>query len=311
MNTCLQFILSHILYDLIHMNKTSDIPLYLIESFLKVVESPSLLAAAEKLGLTQSALSRQMKAIEEHLPQKVFTFDGRKKVLTHYGQTVYNLLAPQCAPIQGLITQASLLLSNPENAHVRICGRGELLDSIASRLSFSGKVSFYSMESSQAYESVLSRKCDIGIIHSLRDTSELVVKKIFSNRLRIVVSKGLLKSKPETKRGLSNKLRNLSCVLYKSDDLAVERFLGDHDLYMKDLNILRIYPNYSALIKMMDAGIGWSVIPSNIKIDEKKYQIFEFSGLSKDQRDFYLCFRRELKEAIWYRALINEFNDFT
>lgn len=289
------------------MIKNPPVPLYLIESFLKVVESQSLHTAAINLQLTQSALSRQMKTFEEYLPRKVFTLEGRKKVLTAYGQTIYDLLVPQCAPIQGLINQATLAHSEPKNAHIKICGRGELLDPIASSLRFGGKVSFYSMESNQAYENVLARKCDIGIIHSFRDSSELIVKKLFSNCLRIVVSKNLMKTKPTTPRELSIRLQTLPCLLYKFEDPAVESFLNEYDINIKDLDIVRIYSNYSALIKMMEADMGWSIIPSNVRFDDSKYQIFENRKSSRNRRDFYLCFRRELKEANWYRPLINEF----
>ena len=288
------------------MNTKSSIPHYLIESFLAAVQGPSLQEAAERLGLTQSALSRQMQLLEELLPHKVFTFEGRKKVLTKYGRTLYDLLMPQFSQTQGLIDQASLLFAEPGKAHIKICGRGELLDSVASQLKFDGRVSFLSMDSAHALNAVLNRECDIGIVYSSVDSPELILKPFFTNRMRIVIPKALLKTKP-SKDDLAAKLQKLPCLLYKMDDPIIEKFLREYELNFKDLNISRIYSNYSALIKMINADQGWSVIPSNMKIDESDYHVFQLTGRSQDERNFYLCFRRELKDAVWLKDLLNQF----
>jgi DNA-binding transcriptional LysR family regulator len=289
------------------MNKLKHIPLYLIESFLAAVEGPSFQEAASRLEMTQSALSRQMQQLEEYLPHNVFTFEGRKKVLTKYGRTLYDLLVPQFSQTQGLINQASLLFAEPEKAQVKICGRGELLDMIASRLKFQGQVSFESMDSSQALEAVLNRQCDIGIVYSSVDSSELILKHFFSNRLRIVVPKALLKSKPSAKEDLATKLQKLPCLLYKTDDPVVDKFLQEYGLKIRDLKVSRVYSNYAALIKMINADQGWAVIPSNLEIPEENYHVFQLSGRSQDERKFYLCYRRELKDAVWFKDLLNEF----
>jgi len=291
------------------MNTQSPIPYHLIESFLAAVESPTLQTAADRVGLTQSALSRQMQLLEELLPHKVFTFEGRKKVLTKYGQTLYELLNPQFSQTQGLIEQASLLFSEPKKAHIKICGRGEMLDMIAGQISFAGRISFLSMDSGRALEAVLHRECDIGVVYSSVDSSELVLKHFFTNRLRIVVPKALLKTKPASKTDLAAKLQNLPSLFYKTDDPVVEKFLSEYGLNIKNLNISRVYANYASLMRLINAGKGWGVIPSNMEIAEDRYHVFQLSGRSQDERAFYLCYRRELKDAVWFKDLLNEFKN--
>lgn len=289
------------------MNQNSPIPHYLIESFLAAVEGPTFQKAAERLTLTQSALSRQMLHLEELLPHPLFTFEGRKKVLTKYGQTLYDLLSPQFSQTQGLIEQASLLYSEPAKAQIKVCGRGELLDMVAANLKFDGQVSFFSMDSYQALQSVLHRECDIGIVYSSVDSAELVLKPFFTNRLRIVVPKALLRTKPSSKEDLAEKLQTLPCLLYKYDDPVVEKFLSDYGLRFSELNISRIYSNYTSLLRMINANLGWSVIPSNMEIAEDRYHVFQHTGRSQDERNFYLCYRKELTAAVWFKDLLKEF----
>jgi DNA-binding transcriptional LysR family regulator len=293
------------------MNKRMDhlgnIPFYLIESFLAAAQAESFQVAGERLQLTQSALSRQMQLLESSLPHKVFTMDGRKKVLTKYGQTLYDILEPQFSQTQGLIKQAALLFSEPKKAHIKICGRGELLDTIAQNLRFAGSVSFHSMDSLSAEKAVLARKCDIGIVHAVADSAELVLKPFFVSRLRIVVPKALLRNKPDSKRELAEKLQNMPCLNYKNEDPAAEKFLSEWGIEFKNLNVARTYSNYSSLLEMVHANLGWAIIPSNMEISESQNHCFQLSGRSADERQFYLCFRRELKDASWFKDLLVEF----
>ena len=72
----------------IFMNRLSHIPLYLIESFIIISESESLEEAGKKLQLTQSTLSKQMKLLESMLPFPLFTYQGRNKKLTRFGEKI-------------------------------------------------------------------------------------------------------------------------------------------------------------------------------------------------------------------------------
>ena len=57
-----------------------------LEGFLAVVREGSLTKAAEKLYLTQPALSFQVKALEEELGQTLFERDGKQLRLTSAGR---------------------------------------------------------------------------------------------------------------------------------------------------------------------------------------------------------------------------------
>jgi hypothetical protein len=57
---------------------------------------------------------------------------------------------------------------------------------------------------------------------------------------------------------------------------------------------------------MISNAQGWSVIPSNIEINEEHFHIFQLTGRTQDEIAFYLCFRRELKDAAWFSTLLLE-----
>ncbi|MTH61288.1 LysR family transcriptional regulator [Paracoccus litorisediminis] len=61
-----------------------------LEQFVAVAEAGSLMAAAEKLRLSQPALSYNLKRLEQSLGVELFHRSSRGVQLTNYGETLYN-----------------------------------------------------------------------------------------------------------------------------------------------------------------------------------------------------------------------------
>lgn len=65
-----------------------NLPTELLRSFAAIVDSGSMLRATERVFVTQSALSLQMKRLEDTLQTPLFHRDGRRLILTPAGQTL-------------------------------------------------------------------------------------------------------------------------------------------------------------------------------------------------------------------------------
>lgn len=63
-----------------------NLPTNLLRSFVAIVDTGSMLNASEKVFVTQSALSLQIKRLEELLQQSLFHRDGRRLTLTPAGE---------------------------------------------------------------------------------------------------------------------------------------------------------------------------------------------------------------------------------
>ncbi|MBB3172901.1 DNA-binding transcriptional LysR family regulator [Endobacter medicaginis] len=64
---------------------TRNVPTELLRSFVAIAEAGSMAQATDTIFLTQSALSLQMKRLEDVLQQKLFQREGRRLVLTAAG----------------------------------------------------------------------------------------------------------------------------------------------------------------------------------------------------------------------------------
>ena len=63
-----------------------NLPTTLLRSFVAIVDTGSMLNAAEQVYVTQSALSLQIKRLEELVQQALFTREGRRLALTPAGE---------------------------------------------------------------------------------------------------------------------------------------------------------------------------------------------------------------------------------
>jgi DNA-binding transcriptional LysR family regulator len=66
----------------------TNLPTELLRSFVAIVDSGSMLKATERVFVTQSALSLQMKRLEETVLTPLFHRDGRRLALTPAGQAL-------------------------------------------------------------------------------------------------------------------------------------------------------------------------------------------------------------------------------
>ena len=88
-------------------------PLRAIEAFVRIVRLGSARAAADELGLSPSALSRRVSALEEFIGKRLFTRQHQSMKLTDDGNTFYNAVAPKfdelAAAVEGQVEDSRVL----------------------------------------------------------------------------------------------------------------------------------------------------------------------------------------------------------
>lgn len=88
-------------------------PLRAIEAFVRIVRLGSARAAADELGLSPSALSRRVAALEEFIGKRLFTRQHQAMRLTDEGQAFYNAVAPKfdelATAVEGQVENSKVL----------------------------------------------------------------------------------------------------------------------------------------------------------------------------------------------------------
>lgn len=88
-------------------------PLRAIEAFVRIVRLGSARSAADELGLSPSALSRRITALEEFIGKRLFTRQHHAMKLTDEGSAFYNAVAPKfdelAAAVEGQVENSRVL----------------------------------------------------------------------------------------------------------------------------------------------------------------------------------------------------------
>lgn len=88
-------------------------PLRAIEAFVRIVRLGSARAAADELGLSPSALSRRVAALEEFIGKRLFTRQHQAMKLTDEGTAFYEAVSPKfdelAAAVEGQIEDSKVL----------------------------------------------------------------------------------------------------------------------------------------------------------------------------------------------------------
>lgn len=96
------------------------ISLDLIKTFAVFAEVGSVDLAAERLGLTQAAVSFQLKRLEKEMGLALFQSLGRRKVLTQIGLDLFRQLAPPLKNLESALKEVSAKTRASQSPSLRL-----------------------------------------------------------------------------------------------------------------------------------------------------------------------------------------------
>ncbi len=281
-----------------------NIPINLLYSFVVFNDSKNIMEAANKIGITQPALTKQLKQLENQLPHSIFSLRGRKKVLTRYGNELHLKIKERIGCLQEIINQTSLIYSSAKNATIRISGRRGVLDRIISRMTkFEGRLFFIDSSSEEIINTLNSFNTEFGITHTVPLSYELISKPLFKEEFQLVIPKKYFTRLPSFGVNLIKELIEKPCIGYKLEDEILKIVCNNISHDFKKLNMVRTTENYLSISEMVKANIGWAIIPSYIDVSEKLVWPVSIPSKVLHSRQFYLVYRREMIPTKWFQEL--------
>ncbi|MGE0527794.1 MAG: LysR family transcriptional regulator [Bdellovibrionales bacterium] len=282
------------------------IPVYLLESFVVVGESTTLVEAAQRLGLTQPALSKQLQTLESLLPLPPFAFQGRKKMLTSFGRDLHAHLKDRLGGLQEIVCQTVSLHSDPSQVMINIAARREILDRITGSLMFAGDLNFIDARNEIVVRSIRARKADIGIVHHVPETHELVARPLFKDHFVVAMPKSLLRKLPPGELIPWPHFKNLPCIGYRRPDEILESVCEAYGVNPRELNMTRSTSNYMGIARMVIAGLGWAVIPTHVDLPCDQVWSLPLPSKVFPPRQFFAIYRPEIRRVAWLTSLLSE-----
>ena len=243
-----------------------------LQAFLAVADSRSFSGAAEKLFLTQPAVSKRIAALEQELDSRLFDRLGKQVILTEAGRT----LLPKARHIVQELADSRRLIANLSED---VSGTLQMATSHHLGLHrLPGVLRDYSLRypqvefdlrftaSEAASELVAAGEIELAVV-TLPDTApdKLLAEKIWDDPLSIMVNRKhpLLKSKNRL-----HDLQHYPAIL--PDPGTVTRRLIEQPLERLNVQLkIGLETNYLETIRMLvTVGLGWSVLPLTMQTRE-------------------------------------------
>lgn len=241
-----------------------------LKAFMLVAETGSFSLAAEKLHLTQPAVSKRIALLEQELETELFDRIGRNVSLTEAG----NALLPHARTISGQLLAAEQSvrdLSGEVTGELRLATSHHIglhrLPPVLNAFSktCSGvKIDIDFMDSEQAYELIMQGKIELAVV-TLAPITEpsIIAHPIWQDPLDFMVAKNNELAKKKT-CGLEY-LSHCPAILPGLNTYTgqiVKRLFDRNDLQLQ----VSMATNYLETIRMMaSVGLGWTVLPRNMK----------------------------------------------
>lgn len=272
----------------------------LLRLFVQVVEEQSFTVVARKLGISQPAVSNQMRALEEKLGAKLLYRKGKSFALTPEGETVYRHalhLNDEWSDLMREIGGSERVMNG--KVHIgasHIPGEYLLPIYIASFRKLYPDIKFKLSigDSLEMAEKVLAHEVDFAVVGAVFDTEKLTSEFWLQDELGFVISSDPTSS---SKQIIDiNTLKETSMIVREIGSghrRALEEALAKCGLDLNDLNIALEVGSTEAVKNSVRAGIGYSFLSKHaLEAGETYGLVWSKVEDFHIERGFYLLTRR-------------------
>jgi len=246
-----------------------------LQAFVAVAQSRSFSLAAQKLFLSQPAVSKRISKLEEQLNHRLFDRLGRDLQLTEAGQT----LLPRAEYILGemKVAERSIRELSGEivgtlrvatSHHVGLHHLPPILRQFASRHA-NVNLQFEFLDSEKAHKRVLDGDCELAVVTlAPRIEAPLKTELLWPDPLVVVVSKD--HHLAQNTRVSLLQLSEESAILPDMNTFTGRAIQAEFDRLNLPIR-MNMSTNYLETIKMMvSVGLGWSVLPLTLVDSQMK-----------------------------------------
>lgn len=234
--------------------------LQLLRTFMVFIESKNMQEAAKALMLSQPAVTQQLKNLEYEVGKTLFTFEGKYKVPTKFGLELYERLRPDIVSLEKNWLLLKSQNEDPSRSLLKIAGRKEMIENLAPKVSFLGKLKYMSLPSEEAYDKLLKREIDVGILSFKPRHARIVSKKIHSIHSRWFIPDEKIKISQ-----LQNKdIYRHAFVAYSSALPFLSEWCKHYHLDPVKLNVKVTIDNWFMVKSLCVEMNALSIVPENI-----------------------------------------------
>jgi len=260
-----------------------------------------MVRAAKSLGLSQPALSFQLKRLEETVRFPIFSFSGKRKVLTKLGQSYVNGLKETYHSLHLIHERISREGRDLDHQKIRVSGRRELLLPFLP-FPFPGQIELIQNSSSEAIQALREHRVDLAVSAQTVDSSDLVAKLFFESKFKLIYPKAWGQGL-QLESGLEVDLKNRPVVVYGNHHAYLDDYLDWRGWRFQDLQVSRIVEDWFSVVDLVSHGLGWAIIPEGWAVHTRDVLIESLRDELIPRQKIFLFYRRDDRKTSWVTSL--------
>jgi DNA-binding transcriptional LysR family regulator len=244
-----------------------------LRTFLEVCRLRSFSRAAEKLSVTQPAISAQIRTLENEVGARLFDRDGGKVTFTAAGK-VFEPFAEHCLQCHNHIMVAVGELHRSPRGEISVSANEAtslyVLPSVFAQFKRQYSrvgLSIVRADRAQSVESVLSREVDFGVVSLPLKDARLTVDSIHRDEIVLVAPKGHSLAERETVKFAEILQHSLLLPKQGRQRELIEDLFRSHDVQPR---VAMEVESSELLKRLVIAGLGMGFLPrANVLADQK------------------------------------------
>jgi len=273
--------------------------LYQLKVFYFASKYESLSKAADKLCITQPAITKQIQQLHNYYGIKFLNRFGKRMVLTDAGRALYST-AEKIFDMENQAEESIRDFQQLKSGHIKIFSSESFgayyLPSIIipfNKIYPNIMVSVNIFPVEEVINNTIKLNCDIGFVSYAKQDPKLVVKEILEDDLVLIVPP----SHPYAQKDYFSveDLEGESIIMHESNSATrriVDNFLNKHNISVK---IKFELSNNEAIKRSVEKGIGISIVSKEIAKEEiTSKRLIAIPGRDKSlKRKYYIIHHKD------------------
>lgn len=270
-----------------------------LKIFYFAAKNANLSVAAEKLFITQPAVTKGIQRLQEQYEIKFIGFVGKKLVLTDAGEVLYQI-AEKIFELENQAEESIRDFQQRKRGHIRILSSESFgdyyLPQIIIRFNKAYplvRVSMNILPTEQVVENTASLNCDLGFISYPVANKKLTIRAVLEDRLVIIAPR---QHSLATKKHLTPKdLAGQQFIMHEKDSAprrAIEKLMRQSNISVK---IPLELSSNRAIKRAVEEGIGIALISRKVASEEIRAKRLAAINLTDPsmKRKFFLVHHKD------------------
>lgn len=270
-------------------------------------ESKNLNEAAQRLKITQPAVTQRLQRLQEQVMHPLFAYEGRRKVLTHYGKAFYDIAKESYSKLHLQFENLDQKYAAPDQLILRVGGQKELIRQFSEILKFNGKLDHRQLSETEALRELYEETIDIALSTAVVDNAELMSRKFFESSSHLIFHQRWYKSFDSIENLKDNKeiILKAPCAIHRLESSYTEKFCQGMKIDSKKLNCKAVLEDWYSILSFVEAGEGFAIVPGYIQSQLKEIYEFKIPHSMIQRSVHYAVFQRKLRKIETFKKILN------